>query len=194
MRGDICKVESCRKIIISKHGRACGSCKAKKGRYGSYSGEFKPKSIEDKFWPNVNKTKTCWLWVGYVEPAGYGKMRVGSKNMRAHRVSWELHNKPIPVGLCILHKCDIRNCVNPEHLFLGTHKDNMVDCVNKGRNACNPLKGEASPASKLKEADVREVKALLSSGESIASISRKYGVSTLPIFKIKHNKTWKHIK
>ena len=77
----------------------------------------------------------CHLWIGAVAGWGYGSTRIGGKNMRAHRAVWELTNGPIPHGLWVLHRCDNPLCVNPTHLFLGTHTDNMRDAVHKGRHA-----------------------------------------------------------
>lgn len=90
--------------------------------------------IGQRFWANVDKTLghgpqgTCWVWTACAIK-GYGYI---SRTL-AHRVSWEIHNSPIPEGLCVLHKCDNPPCVNPEHLFLGTKKDNILDAVAKGR-------------------------------------------------------------
>lgn len=87
---------------------------------------------DNKFWKKVNKTETCWLWEGCLKADGYGwLMRGKSINWTAHRYSWFIHNGEIPNNLHVLHKCDVRNCVNPNHLFLGTHQDNMLDMVQK---------------------------------------------------------------
>lgn len=74
----------------------------------------------------------CWLWTGAMQH-GYGKIRVVMKDVRAHRASWEIHNGPIPDGMCVLHKCDTPLCVNPAHLFLGTQQENIADKQSKGR-------------------------------------------------------------
>jgi hypothetical protein len=75
----------------------------------------------------------CWIWEGTTNSQGYGSITIKGKEKKAHRVSWELFNGPIPKGLLVLHKCDTPACINPHHLFLGTHRDNIQDCIKKGR-------------------------------------------------------------
>lgn len=75
----------------------------------------------------------CWLWLLSVDGKGHGKMSGSHRTRSAHRVSWRLHRGPIPAGICVCHKCDVRSCVNPDHLFLGTHQDNVLDMIAKGR-------------------------------------------------------------
>ena len=95
--------------------------------------------VEQRFLAKVHHEPNsgCWLWGASLDGKGYGQFQMGTKNkqklVRAHRVSWELEREPIPDGLHVLHKCDIRPCVNPDHLFLGTQKDNLVDMAQKGR-------------------------------------------------------------
>lgn len=97
----------------------------------------KRKPLEERFWAKVAKSDSCWNWTGSLAGSGYGYLHIGDKVERkprtAHRVSWEIHNGPIPEGLWVLHKCDNRKCVNPEHLFIGDRVDNMRDCAAKGR-------------------------------------------------------------
>ena len=76
----------------------------------------------------------CWLWEKGVGSTGYGHIFYQGKMLKAHRVSWELHRGLILKDMCVLHKCDVPSCVNPDHLFLGTHKDNKRDSMKKGRH------------------------------------------------------------
>lgn len=87
----------------------------------------------DLFWSRVNKTSTCWLWTGRISCHGYGVVSVGRKRIGTHRFAWALVNGDIPSGLFVCHTCDVRNCVNPSHLFLGTQRDNVQDMLRKGR-------------------------------------------------------------
>lgn len=90
--------------------------------------------LDVRFWAKVDKSTDCWEWMGNIkEDSGYGSIKNGNTMDYAHRVSWTLHFGTIPKGLCVLHKCDNRRCVNPNHLFLGTYKDNVQDMIKKGR-------------------------------------------------------------
>lgn len=92
-------------------------------------------SPTERFWRMINKTDTCWLWLGRPRISfGYGRIQLENRqSVSSHRFSWELHNGPIPQGMSVLHKCDVPQCVRPDHLFLGTQLDNMRDRRSKGR-------------------------------------------------------------
>lgn len=84
-----------------------------------------------RFGKRVVLTEKCWLWKGELRK-GYGLIRFGKKKVTAHRMSWQIHNGPIPEGMFVCHKCDIKICVNPDHLFLGSNLDNLIDMHTKG--------------------------------------------------------------
>ena len=99
----------------------------------------KKRPVEERFWEKVKKSTDCWNWTAGTNSKGYGRILNSRKEcegeISAHRLSWVLHNGPIPEGLQVLHNCDNPPCVRPDHLFLGTNLDNMRDKKNKGRSA-----------------------------------------------------------
>lgn len=145
-----------------------------------------------RFWRHVDKSGSCWLWTGGVSKYGYGhfyKSRLVPS--RAHRVSWELTHGDLADDACVLHKCDVRRCVNPEHLFLGTKTDNMRDRDQKNRNA----KGERINNAKLTAAQVLAIRARHSSRRGVAaSLMREFGIGSSALWAIVNHQTWKHLK
>ena len=102
--------------------------------------------VLNRFWSKVNKTDTCWLWTASSRTDGYGVIGIEGKTKSAHRVSWQLTYGDIPDGLYVCHHCDNKLCVNPNHLFLGTAKDNTQDMIQKGRRGgCYRLEGWMVP-------------------------------------------------
>ena len=101
------------------------------------NGQLRPIPINQRFWLKVRKTGTCWLWTGAHKPTGYGDAWYRNRRQNAHRVAWQLLRGRIPKGKFVLHQCDTPACVNPGHLFLGTQKVNMTDCIQKGRFSYN---------------------------------------------------------
>ncbi len=140
----------------------------------------------------------CWIWAGRRNIDGYGIIHVGNGKGATHRVSWELHNGPIPDNLCILHKCDNPPCINPDHLWIGTHRDNIEDCIAKGRRgtcANGGQKGENNPSAKLNEEQVAQIKFLLEEGQlTQAEIGGMFGVSRDAVNNIKLGRKWAHVK
>ena len=110
--------------------------------------------------------------------------------MEAHRASWLIHRGPIPKGIHVLHRCDVPGCVNPDHLFLGTHLENVGDMVAKGRQCV----GEKNGGSKLTTKDVLDIRSARSRGESLASLSARFGVRENAISRIATGKRWGHVK
>ena len=139
-------------------------------------------TTEERFWAKVNKDAPngCWLWTACIVSGGYGIFRFEDRGQAAHRIAWKLLIGPIPNGLQICHNCpggDNPACVNPDHLFLGTQKDNIQDCIAKGR--WNPPKifGESNPNHKLSIPDVTLIRELASQGISFREIGRRFGVT-----------------
>ncbi len=150
--------------------------------------------IRSKFVAGLNKTPVgklgCWLWQKRKDEDGYGSVRVASSNLKAHRISYELHVGPVPKGSCVLHRCDVRACVNPEHLWLGTDEDNAKDRDEKKRQAIGSRNGRA----KLTESDVLKIRRLLLTGKvSPTDLSPIFGVSKAVVEDISRGKTWKHV-
>lgn len=140
-------------------------------------------SVHDRFWRHVSPEPNtgCWLWTGLLNRKGYGVLGQArdGKNEAAHRVSHRLFVGPTPPGLFVCHRCDVRHCVNPAHLFLGSHKDNMRDMVEKGRVFRGPWRsGGAHWRAHLSDADVMEIRVAFAANESTqAGLARRFGVS-----------------
>lgn len=134
----------------------------------------------------------CMKWNGYINPSGYGKLCHNWKSYRASRLSYQIFIGKIPENMEVCHKCDNTTCVNPNHLFIGTHTDNMRDMSKKGRQ--NILRGEQKKLSKLKEKDIVEIRIKLKEGLTQKEIGKIYGVDATIIGDIKLNKIWRHVK
>lgn len=131
------------------------------------------------FYRQVKKTKGCWNWKGTKTRTGYGVFTFNSERCQAHRTSYEFAYGPIPKGKFVLHKCDNPACVKPDHLFLGTQKDNVRDASEKGRLG-----------RKLTALDALHIKI---SKESDKILAERYGISKGTVLDIKTWKTWKHV-
>ncbi len=130
----------------------------------------------------------CWIWTKSINRSGYGKTKVRGKDVTAHRWSYELHKGPIPDGLHVCHSCDVRACVNPAHLWLGTHKDNNDDMIKKGRQATHI----PTPTRKLTEDEVREIRAKRGIVR-IVDLAKQYGVDYSNISRIHTGKHYAHV-
>ncbi len=152
-----------------------------------YVRDIVTKKLEN-FIPEPNSG--CWLWLGSVNALGYGMMSAPGRGAQAaYRMAWEMANGPIPKGMCVCHKCDVPSCINPQHLWLGTHIDNMADKYRKGRS--NNPKGEAHGRAKLTEEAVREIRI---SPRAPKVIAAKYGVSPTQIYAIRAGLRWTHVR
>lgn len=155
-------------------------------------GGSKPASIEKRFWSKVKVVdNSCWEWQGSKDRDEYGQAFHDQKFIAAHRLSWLVHKGNLP-NLFVCHKCDNPSCVNPDHLFLGTNSDNMLDMVKKGR-APN-RKGSNHGMAKLNEDKVKEIKRLLSNGSTMYAVAKAYNVTFGTIRNIKNDKTWTHVQ
>jgi hypothetical protein len=155
--------------------------------------ERRKKPIHDRFMAKVsvpNDPDACWEWTGGIYH-GYGYINVNSKTTRAHRLSYKLFCGEIAEEMCVCHRCDNPGCVNPKHLFLGTHKENMADMVQKGRS--NSTKGSKNKAAKLKEDDIQEIRKMIDSKLTLTQIAKQFNVSTTTIFYIKRGNIWSHV-
>lgn len=151
------------------------------------------RSVEERLVAYVDRSggpDACWLWTGSRHRNGYGQISVGGDRQGlAHRAAWEHAYGDIPEGLSVCHHCDVRHCVNPAHLFLGTHTDNMHDASLKGRTN----QGSRQWMAKLSEGDVEAIRILLSVGVTQRVIADDFGVSPSLISQIKSGAIWGHL-
>lgn len=211
-------------------GKRQSHCCVSRSLQNSFGGIMRHKPLEERFLnaftkdgPEhpVLKTK-CWKWLNKAIVDGYGVIGVNFKQVRAHRFSYVYFVGPIPEGLFVLHKCDNRRCVNPEHLFLGTNQDNMTDKCVKGRhrgskgdaNGARKYRerlqrgdqhfsrrtpelmavGERLPQSKLTKEIVLEIRRLYISVRSFKLLAEKFSVSGATIARVIKRQSWKHVK
>lgn len=149
----------------------------------------------DKFETNYipEPNSGCWLWTGAQHRQGYGSLSWKHKPMLAHRVSWEIYRGKIPDGLLVLHKCDLTCCINPDHLFLGTHSDNMFDCGKKGRSN---KKGSINGNAKIDEETVRIIRRAPRRPGLLKELSERFGIHRMTVADIraKARRSWKGIE
>lgn len=155
-------------------------------------------TLAERFWKKVDVRGPleCWLWNHSVDKDGYGQIGEGGANgrmLKAHRVSYEIHNGPISVGLEIRHSCDTPGCVNPAHLDEGSHQDNMADMKKRGRARSGALSGELCGASKLTEDKVSEIRRDYIEGSRTfgqRALARKHNISHVQVGRIVQGKNW----
>lgn len=154
-------------------------------------------NVEERFYEKValpEDLKRCWEWIGAKGDGGYGMFRFEGK-CQAHRVAWEMHNGLIPEGegyhgVCVLHECDNPGCVNPDHLFLGTHSKNMKDKFLKKRDS---NRGSRNPNVTLTKDKVRQIRKRYAEGESQSALGREFGIQQPAVWKIVTHRTWRNI-
>lgn len=170
---------------------------------------MKYETLKERFWKYVDcsDNESCWSWEGYIRPNGYGEYRHSYSDFKskyAHRIAFFLTYGEFNTDFEVCHKCDNPSCVNPSHLFLGTHSDNMRDMVNKGRHGFQvdssncPLRkpfkrvsGENNGQAKLTMEKVKEIREKHAIGEaSIRKLALDYSVGRSTIKRVLNNKTW----
>lgn len=153
---------------------------------------LRPDSPEfDKWAANVSVSDGCWAWTGPRNPEGYGLVSLRGRSERAHRVAWATLRWPLRQGEMVLHRCDNPPCCNPEHLFVGDARTNIIDCRDKGR--LPDKRGEAHPQSKLTDDIVRDIRFRLSQGERGTDIARLYGIDKKLVTFVKQGRRWGHV-
>lgn len=152
-------------------------------------------SLPDKIHARSNKMPSgCWEWNGSILANGYGCLGIDGKTEYSHRASFIAFKGPIPKSMDVCHTCDNRKCVNPDHLFSGTRKDNMQDCKAKGRTNKKGIgSGSKIGTSKLIEADIPAIFALVKSGKNFTEVGKIYLITRHSISNIINRKTWRHI-
>ncbi len=151
-----------------------------------------PRPLIERFWEKVDigEKNKCWQWMGSIDTRGYGSIGAdgGKPLIRAHRVAYEIAIGPIPVDLVVCHRCDNRSCVNPEHLFVGTQQENVIDMIRKGRR--RTYAGEGSPAAKLSNDQVLAIRV---DKRRAREITHEYQISKSTVYAIKRRETWRHL-
>ena len=168
--------------------------------------------MDERFWSKVNKESSCWAWTGWRYKSGYGGYNAKvdgqrrCRTVKASRYAYEQLHGPIQDGLFVLHRCDNPPCVNPDHLFLGTHQENMDDMYSKSRankasgdrngTRTHPEsypRGELSPRSKLTAVQVCDIRRRYAAGETQRLIAKEYGVCRSSVGLIVTRVNWAHI-
>jgi len=157
----------------------------------------RPKMTQEQnreaFWKKVDKRgdDECWNWKGWIQSGtmstggGYGKFCEGhNKFYLPHRYSWMITKGPIPEGMLVCHKCDNRACCNPNHLFLGTHKDNSQDCIKKGRWPS----GDRSVNAKITQIQAEEIKKRYIPRKNSGELAKEFGIDPKYVWALAHNK------
>lgn len=156
-------------------------------------------SQADRFWSKVLITDGCWLWVGRRNPAGYGFFRIREKPVAAHRLSYMYFNGPIlktsnVFDTCVCHTCDVKNCVRPSHLFLGTQRENVHDMMRKGRRVAPPRRaGVDNPQAKLTASDVILMRLLSDFGVPQKKLGEMFGVAQSVAGDVVLRRSWRHV-
>jgi hypothetical protein len=148
----------------------------------------------DKNGPSLPSMATrCWIWTGFKQAGGYGYFKIGKRNYAAHRLMLEFRKKRLPPGKLVMHRCDNPACVRPAHLRLGSHRDNTLDAVKKGRWVQRGMKGEKHGRAKLREVQVRHMRIWAAGGTPLNELAGKFSVSLRHVRKIVSRQVWGHL-
>lgn len=190
---NICKVATCDKIVVG-HGYCLGHYR----RFRLYGDpehvqqqQFHGLTVTERFWKYVQKTDSCWLWIGSKDKNGYGRLRVDKVPQLASRLSWKIHYGGIQKGKYVLHRCDNPSCVNPDHLYLGDQFDNMRDMWLNGRANPGHVFGVKHGNAKLNDDAVRLIR---NSELSNYKLAKQIGVSEPTIRAVRKGLTWRHVE
>lgn len=146
-------------------------------------------SVAAAFYARVQRTESCWTWTGKTDKSGYGVFYKDGGDFRAHRVAYAIGNGVGPGTMFVCHRCDNPRCVRPDHLFLGSNRENTADRHAKGRSA----KGSSSGAAKLTESDVAAIRAALRGGAKQVDMAIRFGITQANVSEIARGKTWRHV-
>ena len=148
-----------------------------------------------EFWSHVRKGENCWIWRHHMFPDGYGKVQFDSKSQRAHRIAYTLAIGSIPRGFYVLHHCDNPICCRPDHLWIGSQRDNMIDMARKGRSTKGraTVKGEMHGRSKVTIEDVQQIRRRVELGEMQIDLAKEFGLSFSALNHIVRRKNWRHV-
>lgn len=189
-----CSVENCENQSLIKG--MCNKHYLRFRRFGSTDDNWRTHApLWQRFLRKIDKTEDCWVWLGNKSRSGYGSIQEGGKGSRtvaAHRLSYEMHKGPIPDGLVVMHSCDNPACVNPDHLSLGTFKDNTADMIAKGRKRTVAPKGTGNGKAKLNEQLVKYIRQ--NPHKSHAALGNELGLSPNCIRGVRTGRTWSHVE
>jgi hypothetical protein len=153
------------------------------------------KTNEERFWTHATRSDGCWLWAGNVHKiSGYGTSswdsgEGGLRFISAHVMAYRLFRGGVPPDTLVRHTCDVRHCVNPEHLILGNQTENMRDCIERGRIA----RGSRQGLSRMTEDRVLELRYRHARGETGGTLAKVYGISQATVSQITRRVTWRHV-
>jgi hypothetical protein len=157
-----------------------------------------PEDTKTRFWSKTVRNGSCLEWTASTNRGGYGQFNAGGRRIvLAHRFAWEVTYGTIENNLLVCHTCDNRKCVEPTHLFLGSHLDNNSDMFSNGRGYVfdgSHMTGTKNPNAKLQQDDAERIKGMLERGASLGLLAKEFGVSKHAIYSIRYGKTWDHAR